>query len=108
MPTAWVWFECSSEIFYNGLNYSIRALIDVTCGSFITMKTTRETNLIFEELAKNNYQPPSKGGDGRKQEGIREIDRMSSLEAKFEALMTRLNQQAPKEPTLGEIAYIQT
>ena len=33
---------------------------------------------------------------------------MSSLEAKFEALMTRLNQQAPKEPTLGEIAYMQT
>ena len=32
---------------------------------------------------------------------------MSSLEAKFEALMARLNQQAPKEPTLGEIAYIQ-
>ena len=32
---------------------------------------------------------------------------MSSLEAKFQALMTKLNQQAPKEPTLGEIAYIQ-
>ena len=31
---------------------------------------------------------------------------MSSLEAKFEALMARLNQQAPKEPTIGEIAYM--
>ena len=31
---------------------------------------------------------------------------MSSLEAKFEALMTRLNQQALKESTLREIAYI--
>ena len=40
--------------------------------------------------------------------GIHEIDRISSLEAKFEALVTRLNQQAPKEPTLGEIAYMQT
>ena len=27
---------------------------------------------------------------------------------KFEALMTILNQQALKEPTLGEIAYMQT
>ena len=32
---------------------------------------------------------------------------MSSLEAKFEALMTRLNQQALKESTLREIAYMQ-
>ena len=72
------------------------------------MKTAREANLMFEELAKNNYQPPSERGDGRRQGGIHEIDRISSLEAKFEALMTRLNQQAPKETTIGEIAYIKS
>ena len=64
--------------------------------------------MMFEELAKNNYQPSSERGDGRRQGGIHEIDIISSLEAKFDALMTRLNQQAPKEPTLGEIAYMQT
>ena len=32
---------------------------------------------------------------------------MSFLEAKFEALIARLNQQAPKEPTIREIAYMQ-
>ena len=72
------------------------------------MKTTREANLMFEELDKNNYQPPSERGDGRRQGGIHEINRISSLEAKFEVLMTRLNQQDPKEPTLGEIAYMQS
>ena len=71
------------------------------------MKTARKANLMFEELAKNNYQPPSKKGDGRKQGGMHEVDKMSSLEAKFEALMASLNQQAPKEPTIGEIAYMQ-
>ena len=71
------------------------------------MKTARKANLMFEELAKNNYQPPSERGDGRKQGGIHEIDIMSSLKEKFEALMTRFNQQALKEPTLGEIAYMQ-
>ena len=55
------------------------------------MKTAREANLMFEELAKNNYQPPSKRGDGRKQGGLHEVDRVSSLEAKLEALMVRLN-----------------
>ena len=96
------------QIFYNGLNYSIKALVDTACGASITMKTAREANLMFEELAKNNYQPPSKRGDGRKQGGIHEINRISSLEEKFEALMTRLNQQASKESTVGEIAYMQS
>ena len=65
--------------------------MDAACGVSITMKT-REANVMFEELAKNNYQPPSERGDGRKQGRIHEIDKISSSEAKFEALMTRLNQ----------------
>ena len=77
------------------------------CGGSITMKIAREANLMFEELAKNNCQPPSERGDGRRQGGLHEVDKMSSLEAKFEASMARLNQQAPKEPTIEEIAYMQ-
>ena len=46
------------------------------------MKKTQETNLMFEELAKNNYQPPFERGGGRRQGGIHEIDRISSLEEK--------------------------
>ena len=80
--------------------------MDAACGGSITMKTTREANLIFEELAKNNYQHPYERGDGRRQGGLHEVDRMSSLEAKFEALMARLNQQAPKELIIGEITYM--
>ena len=95
------------QIFYNGLNYSIRALMDAACGGSITMKTEREANLMFEELAKNNFQHPSEIGDGRKQGGLHEVDKMLSLEAKFEALMARLNQQVPKEPTIREISYMQ-
>ena len=95
------------QIFYNGLNYSTRALVDAACGGSITMKTAREAKLMFEELAKNNYQPPSESGDGRRQGELHEVDRLSSLEANFEALMARLNQQAQKEPTIGEIEYMQ-
>ena len=103
-------YELSAQvqIFYNGLNYSTRALVDVACGGSITMKTTQEANLMFEELAKNNCQHSSERGDGRRQGGIHEIDRISSLKAKFEALMTKLNQKAPKESTLGEIDHIQS
>ena len=101
--------ELSAQVqtFYNGLNYSTRALVEAACGGSITTKIGRETNKIFEELAKNNYQAPSKRSIGRKQGGILELDRMSSLEAKFDALMKKMNQQTPREPTIGEIAYMQ-
>ena len=66
------------ERYNKGLNYSIRALVDATCEGSITMKTTREANLMFEELAKNNYQPPSERGDERKQGGLHEVDGISS------------------------------
>ena len=38
--------ELSAEvhIFYNGLNYSIRAFIDAACGGLITSKTARKEN----------------------------------------------------------------
>ena len=73
-------------------------MVDATCGGSVTTKTTREANQLFEELAKNNYQAPLKRSVGRRQGGIFEMDRVSLLEAKFEALMTRLNQQTPREP----------
>ena len=64
------------QIFYNGLNYSTRALVDAAYGGSITMKIVREPNFMFKGLAKNNYQPFSERGDGRKQGGIHEIDRI--------------------------------
>ena len=95
------------QIFYNGLNYSIGALIDAACGGSITSKTVKEANQLLEELEKNNYQAPSERNGGKKQGGLLKMDRVSSLEKKCDALMTRLNQQTPREPTIGEIACMQ-
>ena len=102
-------YELSAQVqtFYNGLNYSARALLDTACGGSITTKTARKANQLFEELAKSNYQAHSEINTGRRQGGLIKVDRMSSLEAKFDALMTILDQQAPREPTIGEIAYMQ-
>ena len=88
-------YELWSQVktFYNGLDYSTRALVDATYGGSITSKTTREANQLFEELAKNNYQSPLEMSIWRNIGGNLEMDRVSSLEAKFDALMTKLNQQ---------------
>ena len=97
-------YELSAQVqtFYNGLNHSTRALVDATCGGSITTKTMREANQLFDELAKNNYQAPLERSVGRRQGEMYDVDRISSLEANFDALMTKLNQQAPKELTIKE------
>ena len=69
----------------------MRTLVDEACGGSITTKTAREANQLFEELTKNHYQAPLERNIGRRQGGLIEVDRMSSLEAKFDALMARLN-----------------
>ena len=77
-------YELSAQvqIFYNGLNFSTRTLVDAAYGGSITMKTAREANLMFEELAKNNYQPHSVRDGGRRQGEIHEVNKLSSLEEK--------------------------
>ena len=59
---------------YNGLNYSTRALIDVVYGGSIISKTRKEENIVFDELAKNNYPVPFERSIGRRQGGILELD----------------------------------
>ena len=102
-------YELSAQVqtFYNGLNYSTRALVNAACGGSITRKTARESNQLFEKLVKNNYQAPSEKSIGMKQGGILALENLSSLEAKFDVPMTKLNQQTLREPTIGEIAYMQ-
>ena len=62
------------QTLYNGLNYSIRALVDAACGGSITIKMDKEANQLFEELVKNNYQASSERSIGRRQGGIFELD----------------------------------
>ena len=54
------------QIFYNGLTYATRTIIDVASRGSITRKTEYEPQELFEELAKNNYQAPLEGSMGRK------------------------------------------
>ena len=83
-------YKLSTQVqtFYNGLNYSTRALVDTVCGGLITTKTASEASQLFEELSKNHYQAPLERNTGIRQGSLIEVDRVSSLEAKFDALMT--------------------
>ena len=84
------------DIFYHAMNYSSKGIIDATCYGAFKMKSTKEANQFIEDLAKSNYRAPSetsgsysilRGG------GIIELNKMSTIKAKLDALMRKVNNQ---------------
>ena len=77
------------------MNYSAKGMIDTAfCGAF-KRKSAEEANQLIEDLAKSNYRAPSdtSGSSSRIRGGVIELNRMSSIEAKLDALMSKMNNQ---------------
>ena len=82
------------DIFYHAMNYSLKGIIDETCCGAFKRKSAEEANQIIEDLAKRNYISPSKtsGSNSRMRGGgIIELNKMSAIEAKLDALMRKMN-----------------
>ena len=82
------------DIFYHAMNYSSKGIIDVVCCGAFKRKSAEEANQIIEDLAKSNYRPPSEtsGSNSRMRGGgIIELNKMSAIEAKLDALMNKMN-----------------
>ena len=73
------------QTFLNGLNPATRQLIDAAAGGTLNSKTPEESLKLFADMAKNNYQWGNHRGK-QKVAGKLELDLMTSLVAKMEAL----------------------
>ena len=83
------------DIFYHSINYTSKGIIVVVyCGAF-KRKSAEETNKLIEDLAKRNYKAPSKtsGSNKRLRGGVIELNKMSAIEAKLDALINKMNNQ---------------
>ena len=84
------------DIFYHAMNYTSKWIIDAAyCGAF-KRKSAEEANQLIEDLAKSNYKAPSETlGSSRKLRGsgVIELNKMSTIKAKLDALMTKVNNQ---------------
>ena len=85
------WLQLST--FYNGLDYPTRQTIDAAAGGTLNMKTPEESLQLFENMAKNNHQW-NNGRQKHKAAGIDEVDLMTAIAAKVDALATKVEGMA--------------
>ena len=83
------------DIFYHAMNHTSKGIIDAACSSAFKRKSVKEANQLIEDLDKSNYKAPSKASRSNKRlkGGVIELNNMTAIEAKLDALMSRLDNQ---------------
>ena len=83
------------DIFYHVMNYSAKGIIDAACCRAFKRKSVEEANQLIEDLAKSNYRAPSETlrSSSKIRGGVIELNRMSAIKAKLDALMSKMNNQ---------------
>ena len=82
------------DIFYHAMNYTSKGTVDAASGGAFRRKSVGEATQLIEELAKSNHRAPSEasGSSSRMRGGgVIELNKMSAIEAKLDAIMTRMN-----------------
>ena len=70
------------ETFYNGLNPSIRLMVDASTNGALLSKSYNEAYEILERITNNNYQWPStRQATTRRTAGVHNIDALTTLSA---------------------------
>ena len=93
MCNAWNREDDSNGYFYHAMNFTSKGTIDAASGGAFRRKNAEEATQLIEELAKSNYRVPSKAlGSSSKLRGggVIELNKMLAIEAKLDALMSRL------------------
>ena len=76
------------------MNYNSNGIIDVACCGAFKRKSAEEVKQLIEDLAKCNYIALSEtSGSSSRLKGMLELNRMTSIEAKLDALMRKIGNQ---------------
>ena len=81
------------DIFYHAMNYASKGIIDASCCGAFKRRSAEEARQLIEDLAKCIYRAPSEasGSNSRlKRSGLIELNRMTTIEAKLDAVMNKL------------------
>ena len=96
------------DIAYHALNDASKAIIDASsCGAFKS-KSAEEARDLIEDLAKYNMKASSEFSKGNSRgKGIMELSKMTTMEAKLDAIMHRMEKQERKLHTAHEIGAVE-
>ena len=84
---------------YHPLNYTFKDIIDVACCGAFKRKSAEEARYLIANLAKCNMKAPSKftrSYNKARGSGVIELNKMTAMEAKLDAIMHRMDKQDKK------------
>ena len=94
------------DIFYHSMNYTSKGIKDAAYGRAFRRRRVEEARQLIEDLARCNMRPPSKssGSSSRaKENGMIELNNISDIEAKLDALMHRVDKRMHSAHKIGAV-----
>ena len=94
------------DIFYHSMNYTSKGIIDAACGRAFRRRRAKEARQLIKDLARCNMRAPSEssGSSSRaKGNGMIELNKMSAIEAKLDALMHWVDKRMHSANDIGAV-----
>ena len=98
------------DIVYHSLNDTSKGIIDATCCGPFKRRSAEEAKQLIEDLAKCNMKAPfESSGSNSKTRGSRfiEINKMTTMEAKLDAIMNKFGNQEKRMHYAHEIGAVE-
>ena len=98
------------DIFYHAMNYTSKGIIDASCCGDFKRRSAEDARQVIKDLSKCNYKAPSEvSGSSRrlKRNGLIELDRMTSIEAKLEVVLNKIGSSERRMHTAHEVGAVE-
>ena len=97
------------DIFYHVMNYTSKGIIDAACCGAFKRKSAEEANQLIEDLSKCNCKASSEtsGSSSRlKGSSMLELNRMTAIKAKIDALMSKMGNHEKRRHLANEVGTV--
>ena len=98
------------DIFYHAMNYASKGIIDASCYEAFKRRNAEEAWQLIEYLAQCNYKAISEAsGSSNRLKGndLIGLDRMTTIEAKLDAVMNKMGNNERRMHTTHEVGAVE-
>ena len=97
------------DIFYHAMNYASKGIIDASCCGAFKRRSAEKARQLIEDHAKCNYKAPSEASRSSSRlrgSGLTELNRMTAMKAKQDAMMNKLGRNERRMHTAHEVGAV--
>ena len=97
------------DIFYHAMNYASKGIINASCRGAFKRRNSEEARQPIGDLAKCNYKAPSEASGSFSRlrgNGLIGLDRLTTIEAKLDAIMNKLGNNEKRMHTTHEMGAV--